>query len=78
MSESNLYNPLRGNPVRITKRITRATFNKNPAYAEDFEYNTSNDSDSNECYTIMTHKVKGRDAGLLIKEGEEKVPDISE
>jgi len=75
MNELDLHNPLRGNPVRIIKRITRTTFNKNPMYAEEFEYNVENDSDSNECYTIMTHRVKGRDAGLLIKEGEEKVPE---
>lgn len=75
MSESNLHNPLRGNPVRIIKRTTRTAFDKHPSYAEDFEYNVENDSDSNESYTIMTHKVRGRDAGLLIKEGDEKVPD---
>lgn len=76
MSESHLHNPIRGNPVKIIKRTTRSAFSKHPSYADDFEFNAENDSDSNESYTIMTHKLKGREAGLLIKEGDEKVPEI--
>ena len=68
MREST-HNPLRANPVKIVKSVLRTTYEANrEKYDSEYEYNVDNDSDHNEYYTVLTHKEKGREQGLLIRE----------
>lgn len=64
----NILNPFNGNRTKVTKRINRGTYDKNPKYKEEYEIGEW--SDSNEYYTLLNSKTKPEE-GLLIREGKD-------
>lgn len=54
-------------PLKKRKRILRETWNHNPSYSLEYEYNEDNGSTWNEWYTLYAHKTL-RGEGLLVKE----------
>jgi len=63
----NNYNPFNGSRVVVEKSILSTTYAKQKEKYSEYEYNTDNGADYNEFYILLTHKTKGINGGLLIK-----------
>lgn len=60
-----INNPFAGNIVKLSKRISRSTYNGNPEKYADFVYDTEKDCDANEYYQLL---VNSEGVYILVKE----------